>query len=354
MVKHQLIKLKPITPFHIGTLMDLENTEIIVHSDTIFSALCNILGKYFSENEYNKFIQPFINRKPPFLLSSAFPYYEKGENTIFFFPKPLIFKDFVGNEPNLAKKYKKIRYISKKLFDAYITGNDEFLEANFKDKNNNPIENNFLQGYQIWLSTEERELIPEINALWKVERFPRIVIDRITSLTGIYHYSRVFFHEKVDENENVGLFLLINVIDKNNQEDILNNLFLNFRYLGDTGLGGERSIGNGFFELQLDNDNNPFSIEIPDNSKNSKYGFNLSLYIPTKNELQNKVIDHNSYYQLIKRTGWISQKTYFRKSINLILEGSVLNKLNGNIMGKMVDVTPEILSKEDPTFKCYR
>ncbi len=348
MVLHQLLKLRPKTAFHIGTLMDLENTDITIHSDTIFSALCNISGIYFNKDEYDRFIQPFIEGNPPFLLSSAFPYYEDNENTIFFFPKPLIFKDFVGNDPKYVKTYKKIIYISEKLFDAYLTGDDEFLESNFKDKNNNIIENNFIQGFNIWISSEERELIPEINEFWKITRLPRVVIDRPTNLTGIYHYSRVFFHE------NVGLFLLINIIDKKNDSAIINDLFLKFRYLGDTGLGGERSIGNGFFELDFDEKDKLFSIEIPEHSENTDFGLTLSLYIPTENEIKHRVLDNNSFYQLTRRTGWISQKTYFRKAINLIIEGSVFKKLNGSIMGKMVDLTPEILSREDPTFKCHR
>ncbi|MBA7525404.1 hypothetical protein ES705_17555 [subsurface metagenome] len=356
MGEHYLLKISPITPFHLGEMMDMERTDEIIHSDTIFSALCYISDKYLGDDNYKTFITPFLDGTPPFLISSAFPYFEvssnfkriSSENTILFFPKPLIFKNFVEKFPKNIKQFKKIRFISKELFDAYLSKNDGFLEDQFQDSQGNVKSNNLIQGNQVWLSEGERNLIPEVENLWKIQQAPRITIDRITKQTTIYHYSRVHFHKKA------GLFILMNIRNDINSERIVKDIITKLRYLGDTGIGGERSLGNGQFELKLNETNMPFTVDLKESGEASQNIITLSLYLPKKSEIERSLLDENSYYQLINRKGWISDFTYHRKSINMIAEGSVLQQDGQILLGKIEDVTPEILNKKNPNYKIHR
>ncbi len=353
---HYLVKVSPKTPFHLGEMMEMERSDDIVHSDTLFSALCYISDRYFGKSNYKTFITPFLERKPPFLISSAFPYFDltinenqkKIDNTILFFPKPLIFKSFIEKYPKNIKQFKNIRFISKDLFKAYLTNNNAFLENQFQDSRGNVKLDNFIQENQIWMSENERKLIPEINTLWRIQQAPRITIDRITNRTTIYHYSRVHFHK------NAGLFILFSFPNSSNSEKLLKDLVTKLRYLGDTGIGGERSLGNGQFELGLNKENYPFIIDLNEPKEASNGHITLSLYLPTTSEIENNLLDENSYYQLINRKGWISDFTYHRKSINMIVEGSVLQINRQKIFGKIEDVTPEILKEKDPNYKIHR
>ncbi|TXT61147.1 MAG: putative RAMP superfamily DNA repair protein [Promethearchaeota archaeon] len=347
MVVHHAIKLVPKTPFHLGEMMDMESTEDIIHSDTIYSALCRISDVFFGKAEYKKFIDPFLNEDPSFIISSAFPYYEAEKETIFFFPKPLIFKDFVAKNPKAIKTYKKIRFVSKHLLNAFLNNDDEYLHKNFMNENGKLKRKNLIQNGQVWLSEAEKELIPYTEDLWKIQRSPRVVIDRSTKNTSIFHYSRIHFHKG-----KTGLYLLIDNLKKN--ENIAEELITKFRYLGDTGLGGERSTGNGQFSVMLNKSGKLFHIELDQGDNSSKRFLSLSLFLPKEEEINNNLIGDNNYYSIINRKGWISGTSYRRRNINMITEGSVLNTVNSKIYGRIEEITPNILKTKHPDYKIHR
>ena len=67
-----IVKLEPESPFHIGKAgVGLEETSVIVHSDTIFSALCNMYTLLYGRDELEAMLTEF-EEQPPFLVSSAF------------------------------------------------------------------------------------------------------------------------------------------------------------------------------------------------------------------------------------------------------------------------------------------
>jgi len=349
---HKVVKLIPKTAFHIGEDMDLERTEDFIHSDTLFSAMCRISDLYLGKHHYQEFIKPFIDDNPPFLLSSLFPYVEGIDKTIYFFPKPYIFKGFVEKYPKNIKAFKKIRFVSKDIFDAYLQNDDKFLEEQFQTKEGQVIEDNLIQGEQAWMSESERRVIPEVDNIWSELQEPRVVIDRITKDTSIFHYSRIHFHKKA------GLYLLIKVIEKENAQEILKNILVRLRYLGDTGLGGERSSGCGQFVIKLDDNQNPYQIELADTSRASERFITLSLLLPKEEEIRGGIIKKDSYYEIINRRGWITNFSYLRKSINMISEGSVLHTIkfenNKSTYGKIENITPKILKNEKPNYKIHR
>jgi len=78
------------------------------------------------------------------------------------------------------------------------------------------------------------------------------------------------------------------------------------------------------------------------------------LLLPKKSEIKNDLLNENSFYQIINRKGWISNSTYRRKSINMIVEGSVLNRKGEEFLGKIEDITPEIIKNENSEYKIHR
>ncbi|MBA7539429.1 CRISPR system Cms protein Csm4 [subsurface metagenome] len=346
---HSLIKLALKTPLHFGELMDMEHTEVIMHSDSIFSALCYTSDRFLGKEAYKSFIEPFLKDNPPFLISSAFPYYEISENqTLYFFPKPLLFKEFVDKHPQNIKIFKKIQFVSKDIFNAYLIGDDSFLEEQFQRNDGTIKSDNLIQGNLIWLSENERGLVPILKNIWKIQRNPRICINRKTKETTIFHYSRVYFHK------NSGLYILIKNKDQANETNLFNPLFKLFRYLGDTGIGGEKSLGNGQFEFKIESNNEPFTITLNDDSGQSNQFLNLSLYLPKESEINAGIIDQNSFYQVINRRGWISGSSFLRKSINMLIEGSILNGSGKSNLGKLENLTPKILKNTNPNYTIHR
>jgi CRISPR-associated protein Csm4 len=80
-----IFKLKFKGPVHFGdTGIDLENVQPTISSDTLFSALVNALSANLGNQEADKFISDF-QQKPPFLVSSLFPYV----GNVYYLPKPL-------------------------------------------------------------------------------------------------------------------------------------------------------------------------------------------------------------------------------------------------------------------------
>jgi len=101
--------------------------------------------------------------------------------------------------------------------------------------------------------------------------------------------------------------------------------------LGDEGLGGERSSGRGFFSL----DQGSLSL----GSDGGDKAVLLSLCRPRKEETS--VLPRSSY-GLITRRGWVAGKSDKRKrSVRMLVEGSVIPCGPENLLGCMEDVGGE-------------
>jgi len=82
-------------------------------ADTIFGHLCWVMAHREGENALEKFLVPFSEGKPPFLISDGFP-----EDLL---PKPLSV-DFLIDKPEERKELKKIEYINLEDFNEIIKG----------------------------------------------------------------------------------------------------------------------------------------------------------------------------------------------------------------------------------------
>ncbi len=77
-MKEYVISLTPTSGF-----------EILPHSDTIFGAICWGIRTLYGESRLLEILNGFKS-KPPFLLSSAFPWKVVRKKQVYFLPKPAL------------------------------------------------------------------------------------------------------------------------------------------------------------------------------------------------------------------------------------------------------------------------
>lgn len=301
------IKLKFISSFHSGEREGFfESTDVYIHSDTFFSAFCYSYLLLYGENKLNELLNKFLTDTPPFLISSAFPYW----NNKLFFPVPL------NQIPETdIKEIKKIKFIEKDGFEKLLNGNR--IEEIYKKYTTIPYKNE--KG--------------EIQTPYEIVVNPRISIDRLSNSPGenYFHFAEVFY------KENSGLFFIVDFKDNSIEKEFMSTI----RLLGDEGIGGDRTVGKGHYKIVSEEEIN---FILP---TDTKYQISLSLYLPKEDE----IIDlQKGYYEIIERKGYIYSvhcKSLRRKSVRMFKEGSVFSK---GKKGKIIDVTPEIYN----THRIYR
>lgn len=304
-------KIDPRAPFHLGTKENiLEDTSEFIHSDTLFSAICNVYRLLYGKDELEELLNSYTNNTPPFLISSAFPYVN-CEKDVLLFPLPKSVD--LGRYVKDYKKYKKIELVSKDLFVKMIAG-----KANF--------ENSFLiQSNKVLITSNEIKNTKEIK-IWSTREVPRVAIDSKTSASSIYHFGEVVYL-------NGGLYFLI---------DFKNSYYTKkvkaaIRVLGDEGIGGDRTYGKGIFKIK---GFEPIKFDITSN----RSFVTLSLYYPKPDELHGLKGD----YDIIKTGGWIYSiegTTHRRKVVRMFTEGSVFEKPI-KMYGKLVPVAPSGFSHD--------
>jgi len=276
----------PKTPFHIGLKEGtLEKTMCYIHSDTIFSAICNNYRLLYEKEELENLLRGFKD-DPPFLISSAFPY----SHDVLFFPTPKSIDVSKCVERRDIKRFKKIEFISQKVVEDLTENN---LVEHLR-------EDNIVQG-KLLVSNEEKERIDD--KIWIEREVPRVSIDRRSSSSNIYYFGEVEYCKEC------GLYFLVNF----REDAYKNKLNAAIRLMGDEGVGGDRSYGKGLF-----------TIEFKDFSWNIDSGsfVTLSLYFPREDEIE---MVKNGYYEIIGRGGWVyspDEKGTRKKFVRMLSEGS--------------------------------
>lgn len=311
-----LFRLKFKGPVHFGdTGIDLENVHETVNSDTLFSALINVVKIYYGSKEAEDIIKRFLH-DPPFIVSSLFIY--KGD--LYFLPRPMD-DSFISEEikRSKGKDLKKLKWLEKR----------DFLKWQRREN----------------LTAEDIECMVKKQSEYK-EAFmkeirPRISLDRTTQQSSIYHCGYIYF------KEDAGLYGLVSFNDKDFVERFKTILSL----LGQTGIGGERTYGCGIFEPVFEPLDSIF-IDIL-RAEVGSYIL-LSLYHPSKEE-EGILINNLLYYDILRKKGWITSGRNSlplkRKSVGFITEGSVLKN---PLKGSLVDVTPDNPPAGILSHKVYR
>jgi CRISPR-associated protein Csm4 len=285
--------------------LSLEKPEVIIHSDTLFSAIVNAYIYLFGE------VDEAFFTAPSFTLSSAFPFFG---NTLFV-KRPRV--RMLGDEAvSFAKKLKKVQFVSWDIFEKLTQGDKSFR---FEEEN---IKGEFLSSSKFEGGT------------FAMSEIPRNRIDPLTNETEIFYSYRIEF--PVD----AGLFFFAEFRSDEEKPRFESALQL----LGDMGIGGERSLGLGRFQVV---ESKKHEINVPDATTKGNFT-NLSLYHPTKSEVLGGILEE-ARYEFITRQNWIfsSGPVPLRsKKVKMFIEGSVFNNIP-DAKGDVVDTTPEVAESTD-------
>ena len=328
MSEKRIVKLYFRSAIHLGsdvTGIGIEGSRLIAHSDTIFSCLINAYAQLHSGNlsVVEDLLAQFREGKPPFRLSSAFPFVDQteGQDT-YYLPRPLndppeFYDEFEGQwyKEEYGKVVNNTQLVEMNNFTNWLKGDNADLDA-LEDQN------------------IESDCISDIH--------PQHERDRLTDATSIYHTGLVHFHGRS------GLYFLVEL---NDESPLDRDLFQEIlTQAGMNGLGGRRSHGNGVFKVSDDTISELDYVwqelfDLPEQN-----GFvNLSLYYPGIKEEFDDLTP--IAYQLVPRKGWcyssVVPAQMKRQTVTMFSEGAVFCN---EPKGALADVTPDNF----PTHRVYR
>ena len=304
------------------------NIHTFLYSDTLWGNLIYAYRLVYGIEETSKLLEKFFTSEIPFKVSSIFPFeiVKNGvEEIIYYLPKPLmnIKRREVNNpeEMTYMKEFKKIRYVDKNIFEAFLKGeiDDNILFERFlgwkKDLNEN---------YKF-------KYKESLNPTYYLHNS----IDRMNSSTlqaegrGQLYWEEEFniFGNSLIES---GIYFLI---DGENTSLIEAPL----RLLSDIGIGGNKSIGKGSFDFIIED----FAFNQPTN--HNSY-ICLSLFQPNYSEMEIlKNENENMYYDITTRFGKVS------KDFNLQFQDK--NPVTCFTEGSSFFVTQPLIGRLVPTAK---
>lgn len=296
----RLFRFKFTTPLHIANVRaDYDRSETMLASDTIYAAVMSAWATLGMEH--------WITPELEFALSSLFPYYchQKSKQLSYFLPKPA--GALKATNATQYKKIKKVRYIDVALFAQWAAG-----------KPIQPDQN--LQAGDFYLSTlpadkDERNTLA--NFISK-EVYPRVRVPREEGKDAEpYYIERIWFAE------GSGLYCLF----VGSEEDYRKvKTALNF--LQYEGIGTDRHVGNGLFELEESELPQAFKFA----AKQPTHLVNLSLFCPESSEQLESLLpvgDIHIAYELVQRGGWITTEPFLtlrKKYVHMFREGSIFAK----------------------------
>lgn len=302
MSKYTIIKFTNMTPLHLGLGRDTYDVAApMLHSDTVASALAAIRVLEGKGDDVRGFLESFA-------VSSAFPY--AGEDL--FLPKPCgrLAVSVKGKAPEAYRKLlKKVRFVSLKLWECLATGENVEVEegqihgAYLLDKPNPAFQN------------------PMTDTLNQ-----RVSVPRTSGDSKPFTFNWSFFCQ------GCGLYCIVES-DSETTDEIL----LLFRKLGQYGIGSDRTVGGGHFDVDT------LEVDLPDVT-NGNATMLLSMYIPTGDELQCLDLE-GSKYEIIQRGGFMAGSSHdnlkhLRKnSISMFVPGSTFIG-NPDLKGTVVDLHP--------------
>jgi len=267
-----------------------EQAEMFVRSDTLSAAVASTWLQLYPADAHSLF------EKPPYLLTSAFPFYQE----ILFFPRPIASKA-IPLPVHQAKVVKKVQWLETAVWLQAANG-----ESNWHQQGD------FTDGGLMTVKGNPLRDLP-----WHIEGRPRIAVDRGGNHAAeglIFNFSRVHYHP------DGGLFFLARFVDEKSQSRFECVLSL----LGDNGLGSDRSNGHGHFTFR----------KAPVPVLQTKHSVCLSLLNPCHEDMGKQWLE-DAAYDLVQRGGWIGGSSWRKQSIRMFTEGSRFSK---RLQGRMVKV----------------
>jgi CRISPR-associated protein Csm4 len=283
----------------------LEGTDHFIHSDTLYSAFFHGYRLLYGQGKLEKMLRLFLEDAPPFLLSSAFPFWDG----IRYLPIP-------KNQIAKDKQAKRVAFIDNSSWSLLLMGESFTKILEKQDTNSIPRSGDtsgFVEQKQPWIMAD----------------VPRVGLNRLSNHPG----DRYFHCGEVHYRDRSGLYFIADI----RNQDFQKSFGAVWRLLADEGLGGDRTVGKGHFRYP---ETEEFSLEVP---KDANGSVALSLYYPTTRERSGF---RESFYDLAERKGYIFSpdgQNLRRKTVTMFTEGSVF-PLAPERKGAMVDVTPSVFN----------
>jgi CRISPR-associated protein Csm4 len=335
-------------PVHFGELgIGMEQTSERVRSDTLFSAWITAYARLHGKQAVERLLADFLET-PLFHLSSTFVYRSLEDRTIDYLPRlielPLNYP--IGSDITFAKTFKKLTYLPLEVWQRWYQQGGFTPEdrQNLEEKTNSKSER---AGGALWQAGAF-----SYKDGFQVHQVPKVAIDRTTRSTNLYHVGFVQFSAKT--NEQTGLYFLVYFPAANPQLEA--DLQEALEFLGEEGMGGERSSGAGRFEpewldfadVQLAHWRSVVEFDQP-----NAYGL-ISLFWQN-DPLPPVLFNEKAKYTLQTRRGWMaspSGRQLRRKTVQMFGEGSVFPVMPA---GQLADVTPDRFDPTQPTHhRIYR
>ncbi|NLU49229.1 MAG: type III-A CRISPR-associated RAMP protein Csm4 [Syntrophomonadaceae bacterium] len=309
-MRYYMFKLNFSGPVHFGADvpgLGLEKSMMTCHADTLFSALCHEAVYIYGEKGLRYLIE--AAEKGGLLLSDLMPY--RGEDL--YIPRPVVALEAEGKDPSQKKRLKRISHI--KVSDV--------------------------AGYLKFLAGEESSWEPVPPEFGAYELYPRVALSYQSNprpyMVGTYRFL-----------PDAGLYFIIGL----GEEGDLDFYRALIESLGYSGLGGKRTAGCGYFELEDSeydlSDTEYCYTECEEalarmlKAENSRLFLTLSVICPNDEDMD-VLKDSSSTYSLIQRRGFVLSKTYSdrflkRRPLIMINAGSCFP---AKLKGQIVDVSNE-------------
>lgn len=317
------LTLRPGSQFHFGNWVPfdqsvLHDTDRQIHSDTLFSALVNIVAKIGKANEM---VEELQNQNT---LSSAFYLLENGSNSpVCFLPRPTV---PLVDSGDTYKFIKQKAFVSIGVFEMGIAMNQ------WKDKTDS---NELIAGTN-WITTS-KEIEELLGAEFDLEKIKNIKLFEIANIPQVrvhtteqeHNYYQVGNLQIADnrdlfKNLRVHFYFLL----KAEPSDILKTVL---NILPHEGIGGQRSTGCGQLLSVSCTETELFSTIKGD------LFLTLSKVIPTHDDVSH--LGKNTFYQTTVRGGRIidNAQDLRLKQVRMINEGAVFEN---QIKGSIADLRP--------------
>ncbi len=281
-----------------------EVSDDFVRSDTLSAALALSWAALYPQDADDRFFH-----EPPFRVSSAFPYI----GNLLLFPMP-VWRIWRVVDPKRRKEAREIRWLSRRLFEDVLAGKTIDLDPSRIQRLKNGVA----------VSQAEFDRDPSIKNLrpWVKTERQRVSVDRlgIPKDDGLFFFALQFFDPRS------GLYFLADVEEKD-----LERFRSALAFLGDTGLGADRSSGLGHFEVVSEQE-----FEVPRKEKTQGF-ITLSLFNPGPEDSLESLLKTTAY-GLGTRSGWISGSTIGRSPVRVFTEGSYFS---AKPKGRVVETLPE-------------
>ncbi|MEP7372576.1 MAG: hypothetical protein ABI675_04255 [Chitinophagaceae bacterium] len=331
-MKAIVLHCEPGSRFHFGKYAPDDDTALndsddIMHSDTLFAALINTYQEVFGDAQelVNAFDEGHLS------ISSLLYCLQQNDQYTWLLPKPICFNLFASDD---YKEFRDIRFISKgvwenlqlpsSLTDAklyHYFGNTQTVLTG--DEIKFPAEYN--DGEKIkWLL--DRVKLSRLNTL------PKVKVRDTPEERGIYQLTVTEIADNSHLKIGLSVHLYFLTDDDNLSKEIAEKFFLVINMLPYTGIGAERSTIGKIERIEVVNDWK-IGLENADTDLMSS----VSLFSPLQNDLAKM-----KYYKTIMRGGrrlgrGDDEEKRFLKSVRMISEGAILHK---DCEGCLADVSP--------------